>query len=42
MLTSGTQCGFHRSEYGEIHGVDMTAFSEESSVYSIEEGELLE
>lgn len=42
MLTSGSQCGHHRSEYGEVGDADMTAFSETSSMYSIEEGELFE
>lgn len=43
MLTSGTQCGLHRYEYGEVNAVSFEQLSDDdlSSTYSIEEGEIL-
>jgi len=42
MLTSGSQCGLHRYEYGEIAAFPNDELDDDlSSVYSIEEGEIL-
>lgn len=42
MLTSGSQCGLHRYEYGEIAAFPDDEYEDSlSSTYSIEEGEIL-
>jgi len=42
MLTSGSQCGLHRYEYGEIASFPDDELEDDlSSTYSIEEGEIL-